>query len=93
MYLISLKLCEDIKKAIVPEYFIGGGYGQILLSTSLPSPVKIQCHYQTFHSHHEFTSAQALCTPHAESAAFQTALSMTGTDVQWWQGSFSSLIV
>lgn len=45
MYLISLKLCKDIKKAIVREYFIGGGYGQILLSTSLPSPVKIQCHY------------------------------------------------
>ena len=47
MYLISLKLSEDIKKALVVEYFIGGGYGPIflLLSRTLPSAIKLQYVY------------------------------------------------
>lgn len=47
MYLISLQLSKDIKKALVLEYFIGEGYGQILLllSVTAASSVKLQYVY------------------------------------------------
>lgn len=47
---------------------------------------------KTFYSGHSVTSAQALCTSHAESAALQTVLSVTGTDAWWQQGSSSFLV-
>lgn len=92
MYLISLKLSKDIKKALVPEYFIGGTYGQILLCISLPSSIKIQCHchYRPFIA---ITSLHQLKTSAHHMLNQQTALSVTGTAVQGWQSSSSSLIV
>lgn len=67
-----------VRSFSLPDFLLLSKYSVIVI-TDLSQPSRVSISSSPLHI--------------TESAVFQRALSVTGTAVQWWQGSFSSLIV